>query len=246
MSRVHFITYGDAVFKNSVDRIKKEAVEFGEFKTVKAYSPEDLTEPFKLKYKSILSMPRGGGYWIWRPVIVRDAFDKIETGDYLVYLDAGCTILTSGIKRFKEYLKILDDSETEILSFQMNGITGLCSENEWTIKEIFEYFNTDPNDSSGQFLGGIFILKKGKKSERYLSEYEQAVFERPDLCTDDYNSNGRQPHSFKENRHEQSVTSVLRKKLGTAVIPTDESFLFALIGPEKAKEYPFWATRKRF
>ena len=45
-------------------------------------------------------MKRGGGYWIWKLDIIKQAFSKIKENDIIVYLDSGCTLNKSGKKRF--------------------------------------------------------------------------------------------------------------------------------------------------
>ena len=40
----------------------------------------------------MLEEPRGGGYWVWKPLIVREALCGLEDGDVLLYCDAGCTL----------------------------------------------------------------------------------------------------------------------------------------------------------
>ena len=47
---------------------------------------------------------------------------------------------------------------------------------------------------------------------------------------------------FKENRHEQSLFSLLRKMHGSIVLDGDESFIVPFGGQESMK-YPFWASR---
>ena len=47
---------------------------------------------------------------------------------------------------------------------------------------------------------------------------------------------------FKDNRHEQSISSVLRKKIGSVVIDGDESWMQPF-GRGESLKYPFWATR---
>ena len=243
---IHFITYGNDKFINAKARILKEAEDFDEFKTIKGYGPEDLPDDFKEKFKNILSQPRGGGYWIWRHVILIDAINKINDGDYLVYLDAGCKINLLGKKRFFEYIDLLKQSNYGIVSFQMsgnNGPGGLAREKCWTIKEIFEYFNIERDGeigNSGQYLGGILIMKKNSHLKEYLKLFKNAIENNPLLCTDNYNNN--QPPDFKENRHEQSITSILRKKIGSVVINGDESWMVPF-GQGESLKYPFWATR---
>lgn len=127
-----------------------------------------------------------------------------------------------------------------------HNIGGLCKENIWTIEEIFEYYNISKDDTireTGQYLGGIFILKKNPHSINYLENMIKCIEYNPLLITDYYNNN-KQSVYFRDNRHEQSLGSVLRKKLGSVVIDTDESFVLPFGGTESLK-YPFWATRIR-
>ena len=249
--KVHFITYGNAKFENAKTRIVKEAHVFGEFTSVKAFGPEHLPKDFTNNYQQILNMPRGGGYWIWRPIIIQQALDKINDGEYLVYLDAGCTINTKGKHRFNEYLQLLDDNKNKygILSFQMSGNNGpgsLEKEKFWTTKQIFDYFEIEPDSSignSGQYLGGVLVMKKNEHLLTYMKEYTKTILSNPVLCTDYFN-NQLQHQEFRENRHEQSITSILRKKMGSVVVDGDESWMVPF-GQGESLKYPFWASRKR-
>ena len=127
----------------------------------------------------------------------------------------------------------------------MSGnISDFQKEKWWTTSQIFEYFNIKPDSDigeSGQYLGGIFILKKNKHLMEYLDKYEKCIYENPLLCTDIYN-NDNQHKDFKENRHEQSMTSILRKIHGSEVIDGDESWIVPF-GQGESLNYPFWATR---
>ena len=63
---VHFITYADHKYEKSRKRILNEAEKFGVFKTIKGYTPNDLTFEFSNKFRDVLCLPRGGGFWIWK------------------------------------------------------------------------------------------------------------------------------------------------------------------------------------
>ena len=61
-------------------------------------------------------------------------------------------------KRFFEYINLINNSDKDILSFELT-----FSENNWTINEIFELFNITENDSiynSNQLISGIRFFKK--------------------------------------------------------------------------------------
>ena len=144
---------------------------------------------------------------------------------------------------------MLDQSEYGILSFQMSGNKGPGSlevEKKWTIREIFDYFSISPNSDigdSGQYLGGVFIMQKNEHLEKYMTMFMEAIVYDPLMCTDDYNKKN-QIDVFKDNRHEQSISSVLRKKIGSVVIDGDESWV-PPFGGGISLMYPFWATRMR-
>ena len=247
--KIHFITYANNAFKTAKQRLLREAYEFGEFITINGYEPKHLSSEFQTKHKDILNIKRGGGYWLWRPHILRKALDNINENEYLVYLDAGCKLNSYGKKRFYEYFDLLDNSPYGILSFQMSGKNGLGSlqmEKMWTIKEIFNVIDIDMNSQyaeDGQFLGGVLIMKKNQHLMDYISEFEKIIDTNSLLCTDFYN-NMEQCEDFIENRHEQSVTSLLRKKMGSVVIDGDESWI-PPFGRGESLKYPFWAIRSK-
>lgn len=247
--KVHFITYANEVFELAKERLLKEAREFGEFATIKGYGPADLPQIFREKYKEILNQSRGGGYWIWRPLIIYDTLKNMNENDYLIYLDAGCKLNIHGKTRFHQYIDLLNKSDYGILSFQMSGNTGpgtLEIEKKWTIKEIFEHFNVDINSdiaNSGQYWGGGLVMKKNEHLYNFMKVFLSTILTKPLLCTDVYNNNN-QISEFRENRHEQSITSILRKQMGSVVIDGDESWM-PPFGEGESLKYPFWATRSR-
>jgi hypothetical protein len=62
------------------------------------FGADDLDDEFKLNFKDILREQRGGGYWIWKPYIIKKHLDKINDNDILIYMDAGCSININGKK----------------------------------------------------------------------------------------------------------------------------------------------------
>jgi len=246
---IHFITYGDEKFELAKARLLKEANNFGVFKTIKGYGPQDLPQEFVNKYINILKQSRGGGYWIWRPIILKKKLSTMKDGEFLVYLDAGCKLNKQGIDRFNQYIKLLDESDYGIMSFQMSGNNGpgnLEREKTWTISQIFKYFDIDLDSedaNSGQYLGGILVMKKNDHLLKIIDLLIKALEYDPLLYTDYYNWK-LQHAGFRENRHEQSVFSLLRKIHGSVVIDGDESWM-PPFGQGDSLKYPFWATRSK-
>ena len=63
------------------------------------------------------------------------------------------------------------------------------------------------------------------------------------LITDYYNKNN-QNKEFINNRHDQSVFSIIRKIHGSIVI-SDETYFKERFNSKIAQKFPFWATRKK-
>jgi len=236
---IHLITYGDNNFKKSRHRVCNEAKNTGWFDTIKAFSPDDLSNDFRKKYKNILEYRRGGGYMIWKPYVIVQTLNKINENDILIFIDAGCTINKQGEKRFYEYIEMLND-DNPIISFQLQHL-----EYKWTTKEIFEYFNVLDNDkitNSEQVMTATLIMKKNDKLLKLMKLWETTLQDNPLLFTDYYNKN-QLDNNFIENRHDQSIFSVIRK-MNNPLLLNDETW-FVPFGNKESLKYPFWATRIR-
>lgn len=71
----------------------------------------------------------------------------------------------------------------------------------------------------------------------------KSLYDYPMMFTDYYNKMPQHPE-FKENRHEQSVFSILRKLHGSVIIDGDESWMVPF-GKGESLKYPFWAARSK-
>jgi hypothetical protein len=257
-NKVHFITYGHGGinYEISKNRIVKQAHNFGCFTTISKYGYNDLTPAFKEKYKSILTYTRGAGYWIWKVDIIQQKLNEINDGEFIVYLDCGCTINPHGKKRFFEYLDLLTNSEYGVIDFEMqedfNQVKKQCT------KQVFDYFNLDTNSeivNRGGCVPGVLIIKKNKHIQLILDEFIKVLDFDNNLVTDNYNSMP-QHTSYWDHRHDQSIFTCLFIKYGAINIKRNESCTFGdtqtetspdqgTFGSEKSLKYPFWATRLR-
>jgi hypothetical protein len=241
--KIHMISYGNEKFINSKKRIFNEGINSNFFYSIEVFGPENLDKEFKYKYNNILTLERGGGYWLWKLNIIEQKLKKINDNDYLIYIDSGCTINEKGINRLNEYINMLENSNLGIISFQLGHL-----EKIWTIKEIFDYFNINNESNilnSGQYMATILIMKKNNHLIKILDTWSNLVNINPLLITDYYTYNNQEEY-FKDNRHDQSVLSVIRKIEGSIILD-DETYFGDGIQSYKnnanALQYPFWATR---
>ena len=237
---IHFVTYGNNIYNKSKKRLDKESTNSGWFDTITICGPEHLSKEFKSEFNDILEKPRGAGYWIWKFDIIKQQLTKLANNDILIYVDAGCSININGKQRFNEYIEMLNNSNESIISFQMPHI-----ENKYTNKELFHHFNMNVNDNngnSGQIVGGILIMKNTEIMMKIIDECIN-VLRIDHLLVTDYYNKMEQSSEFKDNRHDQSILSLVRKKYGSIVL-TDETY-FQPFGNKESLKFPFWATRKK-
>ena len=158
---IHLIAYGDDKYTYSKNRLHNQAIDTKWLKTIKMLGKNDLSEPFRKEFHDILCLGKGGGYWIWKYDIILQNLNLINDGEILIYLDAGCSINRNGESRLKDYIKLLQESNNNIISFQMDYI-----EKNFTTTKIFETFDVLENESitnTGQFVGGILIMRKNNR-----------------------------------------------------------------------------------
>lgn len=250
-SRVHFISYADKVFDMQLSRICTQAKESNFFNSVTALKPSFLGASFFDRFEDILTQERGAGYWIWKPYLIKKALRVINDNDFLVYLDAGCTINADAEKRFIEYIDMLASSEFSAISFKF--LDSWRPERNWTFAETFNYFNLDLSSSAantGQIVATAIVLQKTEHSVFLIDQWMKVLHENKFLFTDEYQSSPANiAQSLIENRHDQSIFSIIRKIHGSIILSDETRFLNGhkdmLKDKNVAKKYPFWATKIR-
>lgn len=183
-------------------------------------------------------MRRGGGYWIWKFDIILNKLKNINDGEFLIYVDSGCSINANGTKRLQEYIEMIKNNKYKIISFQTTH-----KENIWTTKEIFKSFDIPENDlikTTYQYIATIMIMQKCNDVINIFKNCLDKIKKDPLIITDYYSNQNKY---FRDNRHDQSILSIARKIYGSIVIP-DEIYS-SDFNSETMQKIPFLATRKR-
>lgn len=219
--RLIFLTFGGPTknYHDAVNRICREAKYFNIFDKIVGLTEVDLKKDlyFWNKHSQFLEKNKTGyGYWLWKSYIVKKQLELMNDNDILVYADAGCQLNFNGINRLKEYFEIVNNSNYGILSFELSHLE--CA---WTKMDIFKYFNALNLLETNQLVGGIFILRKCNHTIYLVNKWYDAC------CIynliDDSKSKEQNHSSFKCNRRDQSLWSIIRKQNGSEIIK-DETF----------------------
>ena len=201
----HFITYGDAAFAQAKQRLVRAAATTGEFDSVTAYGPEDVSE--EIKSSELWRAKRGGGYWSWKPDVILSELQRAQDGDCIVYVDGGCEVV--GGDEWKKYWRILSEKDLVVQKiYQVNRW--------WTRRSVVEEFSDLPPHwlDGCQFMATVIFLKKTPMTVGLASDRRRYMIERPDLIRDVTADERREEHpEFRENRHDQTVFTALVNRL---------------------------------
>ena len=153
---------------------------------------------------------RGYGYWIWKPYIILQELNKLNNGDILVHLDCHCKL--DKIKN--NFESIVNQLNKDKLIIAINGTNDL-SHTTTKLKEAVEdemnYKVSLEELGSFQYEAGILFIKKCDFTINFFTKYLDIMMNHIDVITDIYNNDESNYKDFIENRHDQSVCSLLAK-----------------------------------
>lgn len=196
------INYSDKAYLKSQKKNSKTGLKIGGFCKAISYSCDDIDSEFGKKNAKILSMKRGGGYWLWKPYFIKKTLDSLEWNEYLFYSDSGSYFIDS-IHHIKEVV------EQDIVPFELQYI-----EKKWTKRDAFLLMGCDSPKYSEtkQRMASFSLWKKTQFSVDFVNEW-LTLSQDERLITDLGNTLGQENYNgFVEHRHDQSIFSLLTKK----------------------------------
>ena len=209
-NKIIAISYGDDLYRKQLLINKKTALKVGKVDEYYSYGPKDIDKNFKERNIEILSRKRGNGYWLWKPYfILKTLKEKLNEGDYLIYTDAGILYKDSTDK----IISFLNEHNAEMWMIRLNN-----TEKKYAKRDAFILLGADSPfyTETNQYMAGIQIYKKSKFTEKFV---EEVLYYSRDkrIITDDPNTLGLNNYKeFIENRHDQTILSILIKKYGQA------------------------------
>lgn len=178
----------------------------GKVDKVIEYNPSMLSPEFVSKNQRVLSQKRGGGYWIWKPYILQQALNEINNNDYLFYCDSGAVVIDSVSK----LVDALEESRQDVMTFELGP------EKLWSKRDAFIVMECDTPKftETSQRLATYILIKKNENTEKLIEEFLHFATDF-NIITDDPNTMGLPNYEgFIENRHDQTIWSLLTKKHG--------------------------------
>lgn len=200
------ISYATLNYKLAQIMNTRQARRFGA-DSVREYTPGSLDKNFIKQNKEIFEHKRGAGYWIWKPYIILDALDRVKEGDYVFYTDSGSAF----VNKISYLTDALEVSKQEIMVFCIDQ-----KEYCYSKRDAFVLMECDEPAIaySNQICSGYILVKKSRDTVQLMEKYYQFCQDFR-IVTDCDNVMGANNYDgFIENRHDQTVLSLLCKKNG--------------------------------
>jgi hypothetical protein len=198
---------GNQDYRDAVKRISNEFYETGIFEEILAYTDADLKADSEFWGKHgdfIEKNKRGYGYWLWKPYLIKKVLDKMKENDILFYLDSGCEIKNDGNNKLNKFIELCDDHN---ILYTTEGY----NEKSYTKMDTFSKMNmiNDKILNSTQYQAGVLVIKKNEMMTNFINEWYSIGCEYHFI--DDSDSILSNDIAFIDNRHDQSIFSLLLK-----------------------------------
>ncbi len=210
-----FISYGDNRFKESLNRIARQAKKMSFFDRVIKYTPKDL--PSYIKSSPLFAFERGGGYWVWKPWIIYHTLQLCKIGDVVYYCDAGDTLVNDSPEwqMFQEQIQ----NHTAIVFQYREGFDygwGVYKDKAafkyWVKPSTAEFFKRyiDPDFMEyGEIWTGFLIFKKTKQTSIVLDQWYKTTLFHPELVIDSYGYDINDPYKAYHTHDQATLTPIV-------------------------------------
>lgn len=209
----YLINYADIKYFNSQKNNTLSGYKYGKFNAVINYGRTDIDTNFCKENNKILNAHRGAGYWLWKPYIILKALNSIQNDDYAFYSDSGCDFISS----IDPLITLLEKNNLPLLIFHLNSplLSEKNIEEMQTKKDTFVLMDCDIPEIVKSFpprLACYILFKNCDFSKQFVTSWlTYAKDER--ILTDLPNTTGSNYPEYVAHRHDQSILSVLSKKL---------------------------------
>ena len=232
---VKLITFGggSTEYRAAAERLIVQSKDFPPIGAGKSYTETDLPPDYYDLFKEVSGIATGCGLYSWKPYLVYRELLGLEENDILVYIDAGCELNKSGIRRFDDYLSYT--SKNDSLLFEQQHPYRYWTKNHPMLLGYPEHFFRNT------FVGGVLFFKNNERARQFVKAWlDLCAFEKGILLKDPADDEPQLPE-FIRHRHDQSCLTVCAYLHNMAALPDETWFP----NWSEAKDYPILALRNR-
>ena len=228
---VLLVSYGDERYTGKVGRLADDAAKFihpnGPLTRVRTYNKTDAlllaqssAETTRMIRDSVGR--HNAGWWVWKPLIILDAWEQLPDGGVLIYVDAGHVwmehdqaehVLRADIKKLRCY------GSNTMLARRFDAWGGSSTSCRVDVARALV-----GNDELGTFLDASgfeasrLVLVKGEETSKLVREFARHALENPSYFDGDAPLAEPNRPDFGDHRHDQSVLNGVAFHLRTNVL----------------------------
>lgn len=204
----YFLIYDNHVYNNYVNNLLESVKKFGkEFKII-VFDDKDIDPAFKNTFKEIFKLPRGAGYWLWKPYIIHETLKKIKEDDVVLYLDCKYVF----IKDFYENIKNCMEN-TDLFVWKNKPNERVWYMKNWCKMDVilkYDMYDKVFIENAEDCWSGAIVIKKNQNTLNCIQEWLDMCSNREDVS--DSPSKSKNSELFKEHRHDQALFSIVLHK----------------------------------
>ena len=210
---IHFITFGQGGnFIEAAKRLLQQAYDIRVFDDLQIFTDEDLkcdTDYWNKHGAFTLANRRGYGYFLWKPYLIMKTMQKIKDGDILVYADAGCEIDPENEERIDQLRHLFEVVKLDkIIGSECNLERKM---NKMDILVNMGVLDNEKILNSSQRQATAVMFYKCKDTMTFAKTWYEMGCIYSNI--DDSQSVYRNFPFYDEHRHDQSIFSLLTKKM---------------------------------
>ena len=242
---LHIITYASRMFAPRIPILNGVLARIPGIK-YRVYTEADIPAEFISAIgEQVWQGKKGAGFMCWKAWIVKDYLSRLQDGNLLIYMDAGCTTNLDkprGRRKLMEYLALVNNpANCGMLRYELPHLV----ENKYTNRYFWDYMCArypglaeSNHYNTPQLITTVFFIRKCQWVVELFDEAVAITLDNPELLSEIHTQPGE------IHRHDQSLLSVLYKVRGGDLILPDKTYPRDLTFKERCT-IPFLATRLR-
>lgn len=208
--RHHLVTYATPSHAAAARLLTRSALAVGGFDEAVVYGPDTFDDAYRARNAHILSQPRGAGYWIYKPyVVLRYMFETAGPGDVVCYMDSMYEFKQRFTPTVDDWLSAgaapvaLTSNKPDERSFY---------EKSWTKKDAYVIMGANETAvrDTLQAWCGFICFRNTFEAVQFVAAW-LTYTQDARVVTDAPSQLGTESRDFVENRHDQTVCSLLAK-----------------------------------
>lgn len=212
-NRKTLINYANDRYASKQERNSVSGLQVGTFDEALSFGPDDIDGAFYRHNQTILSAPRGNGYWLWKPYFIYKTLSMIDSGDFLMYADSGCYFVAS----VDPLVDLVSGSPRGLILFTLSPAQ---TNGKWTKRDCFHFMGLDDQfRHDPQILASFVCMVKSDFTISFVRKWLDFAM-MGHIITDAPNVCGKPNYpEFIDHRHDQSILSLLGRHQGITTMP---------------------------